>query len=242
MTQTVIPQVRITDAGRSLAFYVDGLGFAVDWEHRFEPGLPLFVQLTRERQTIFLTQHSGDCQVGGAVYFKVPDVDACCRDFRARGIVSTQGPEDTAWGTREMVVTDPDGNRLRFATHAPVEVHPPSKEASPLAVLLRCNDIVETRSFYGDVLGFEVSDTAEGTLTAKGPGGARLIFTTLDPWHSPPRCSGTFYFTVDDVDGLCAAVQGKAALAWGLQDMPYGSREFGIKDCNGYALAFQQKR
>ncbi|WP_397535795.1 hypothetical protein [Roseateles sp.] len=28
--QTVIPQLRITQAARSLAFYVDGLGFEID--------------------------------------------------------------------------------------------------------------------------------------------------------------------------------------------------------------------
>ena len=47
-TQTVIPQLRMTDAERSLRFYVEGLGFAEDWRHQFEPGLPLFVQLTRD--------------------------------------------------------------------------------------------------------------------------------------------------------------------------------------------------
>ena len=46
--QTVIPQLRVTDARASLSFYVDGLGFSVDWEHQFEPGFPLFLQLTRE--------------------------------------------------------------------------------------------------------------------------------------------------------------------------------------------------
>jgi hypothetical protein len=28
----------------------------------------------------------------------------------------TAAPEDAPYGPREMVVTDPDGNRLRFAT------------------------------------------------------------------------------------------------------------------------------
>lgn len=120
MTQTVIPQLRVASASRSLAFYVEGLGFAVDWKHQFEPGFPLFLQLTRAGQTIFLTEHTGDCQLGGAVYFKVPDVDECYRDFSVRSVVSIERPEDTAWGTREMLVTDPDGNRLRFATHAVV--------------------------------------------------------------------------------------------------------------------------
>lgn len=116
MPQTVIPQLRMTNAAQSLTFYVDGLRFAVDWKHQFEPGYPLFIQLTREGQTIFLTEHTGDCQVGGAVYFIVPDADTCFSEFTGRGITATEPPSNTPWGTREFVVTDPDGNRLRFAS------------------------------------------------------------------------------------------------------------------------------
>ena len=116
MSQSVIPQLRITDADTSLRFYVDGLGFTVDWEHRFGPGYPLFVQLTRQDQTIFLTQHAGDCQVGGAVYFKVASADACWAAFAACGNHATNPLACTPWGTREFVLTDPDGNRLRFAS------------------------------------------------------------------------------------------------------------------------------
>jgi len=116
MQQTVIPQHRITDARRSVVFYVDGLGFSIDWQHQFEPGFPIFIQATRDSQTIFLTEHTGDCQVGGAVYFLVKNVDTCHAEFASRGIVATKPLSDTSWGTREFVVTDPDGNRLRFAT------------------------------------------------------------------------------------------------------------------------------
>ncbi len=115
MSQTVIPQFRMMDAERSVPFYVGGLGFEIDWEHRYEPGFPLFMQLTREGQTIFLTEHAGDCEVGGAAYFVVPDVDACYDTFVAGGVTTLSRPEDTPYGTREMMVTDPDGNRLRFA-------------------------------------------------------------------------------------------------------------------------------
>ncbi len=116
MDQTVIPQLRVIKASVSLPLYVQGLGFKVDWQHQFEPGFPTFAQLTRAGQSIFLTEHEGDRQVGGAAYFVVPNVDGCHQDFVGRGIASMQKPEDTAWGPRELVVTDPDGNRLRFAT------------------------------------------------------------------------------------------------------------------------------
>ena len=115
MQQTVIPQLRITNAERSLAFYIDGLGFQVDWQHQFESGYPLFFQITRNEQTIFLTEHSGDCEVGGAVYFRVPDARVCYAEFAQRGIIATKGPENTPWGTCEFLLTDPDGNKLRFA-------------------------------------------------------------------------------------------------------------------------------
>lgn len=116
MQQTVIPQLRITNAERSLSFYVDGLGFTVDWKHQPEPGFPLFLQLTRSGQTIFVTEHAGDCEVGGAVYFKVPDAAACHAEFAARGITATDPPTHTPWETCEFVLTDPDGNKLRFAS------------------------------------------------------------------------------------------------------------------------------
>ena len=71
MPQTVIPQLRMRHADTPLPFYVQGLGFVVDWEHRFDTDMPLFAQLTRDGQTLFLSAHAGDCAVGGAVYFKV---------------------------------------------------------------------------------------------------------------------------------------------------------------------------
>ena len=116
MKQTVVPVLRISGADSAFAFYVDGLGFTVDWEYRHEPGFPVFAQLTRQGQSVFLTEHSDDCQFGGAVYFAVPDVDACFRAFRAASLADVRPPRDTAWKTRELLVVDPDGNRLTFST------------------------------------------------------------------------------------------------------------------------------
>lgn len=115
MTQRVFPQLRMMDWERTRRFYVRGLGFEVDWEHRFEPDLPVFAQVTRDGLSLFLSEHSGDCRVGGAAYFVVDDVNALFEEIRARGIATAQPPEDTPWGTREMGVKDPDGNSLRFA-------------------------------------------------------------------------------------------------------------------------------
>jgi hypothetical protein len=107
-----------------------------------------------------------------------------------------------------------------------------------LTLLLRCSNLRETRDFYRTALGFNVRDTAEGTLTATLGNGA-LVFTDQDLWKAVPALSGTIYFSIPDAESYYGSVRDKVPVSWPLQDMPYGSREFGIRDCNGYGLAFQ---
>jgi catechol 2,3-dioxygenase-like lactoylglutathione lyase family enzyme len=107
-----------------------------------------------------------------------------------------------------------------------------------LSVLLRCEDLAATRKFY-EALGFEVSAPREDPLIVALEGAA-ILFTEHDPWKKKVGFSGTVYFALHDVDAYYAKVYGKTELAWPLQDMDYGSREFGLIDCNGYYIAFQQ--
>jgi hypothetical protein len=58
--QRVIPTLRITDYQRSKSYYVDALGFTVEWEHRFEPHFPVFMSLVRDNMHLYLSQHNGD--------------------------------------------------------------------------------------------------------------------------------------------------------------------------------------
>lgn len=109
-----------------------------------------------------------------------------------------------------------------------------------LIILLRCLDYDETRQFYESALGFVVTNSAEGTLTVELNGG-RLIFTCSDLWEGTPRLSGTLYFTVANVDVYFATVRDRVSVAWPVQSTLYGSREFGVKDCNGYFLAFHEQ-
>jgi hypothetical protein len=44
---SVIPVPRIFDEDKAREFYVDFLGFAIDWEHRFEAGTPGSADLQR---------------------------------------------------------------------------------------------------------------------------------------------------------------------------------------------------
>src|SRR5688572_11145855 len=109
-TQRIVPTLRITDYAASKRFYVDGLGFQIDWEHRFEPHFPVFMQVSRDGLAFFLTEHSGDCPVGGLIHLYVPDVDSWFVEFQARGVPVQQPPNESLQGLRSMTVLDPDGN------------------------------------------------------------------------------------------------------------------------------------
>ena len=111
--QRVIPAVRITQYARSKVFYLEQLGFSLKWEHRFEPNFPVFMCVARDGMQIYLTEHAGDCQVGGLVHFVIPDVHAWHLEFLQRGAPVTDPPNNDL-GFYNMTVTDPDGNQLRF--------------------------------------------------------------------------------------------------------------------------------
>ena len=52
-----IPLLRIFDVAKAHAFYVDFLGFKVDWEHRFDANAPLYEQISRAGCVLHLTEH-----------------------------------------------------------------------------------------------------------------------------------------------------------------------------------------
>ena len=52
MSYRVIPVLRIFDYAKTREFYIDWLGFTIDWEHRFEPDAPLYLQVSREHITL----------------------------------------------------------------------------------------------------------------------------------------------------------------------------------------------
>lgn len=70
----VIPVLRMFDPGKAREFYVTYLGMTIDWEHRFEPGLPLYMQVSRGDLVLHLSEHHGDGTPGTVVYVDTTDV------------------------------------------------------------------------------------------------------------------------------------------------------------------------
>jgi uncharacterized glyoxalase superfamily protein PhnB len=110
-----IPILRIFDQQKAREFYVDFLGFAVDWEHRFEDGLPLYMQVSKGDCLLHLSEHHGDSSPGAAMRIETEDLDAFRHELLAKQYKYVRpGIEETPWGTRDMSVRDPFGNRLTF--------------------------------------------------------------------------------------------------------------------------------
>ncbi len=111
------PILRIFDETKARQFYVDFLGFQVDWEHRFEPGLPLYLQVSRDGCILHLSEHHGDCCPGAAMRIEVDEIDTLHGELTAKQFKHARpAVETTPWGTRDMSVHDPFGNRLTFTT------------------------------------------------------------------------------------------------------------------------------
>ena len=110
------PIVRIFDEAKAREFYVDFLGFRVDWEHRFEPGLPLYMQISRGDCVLHLSEHHGDGSPGGAMRIETSDLDALQRELAGKRYkYARPGIEEMPWG-RDMSIRDPFGNRLTFTS------------------------------------------------------------------------------------------------------------------------------
>jgi catechol 2,3-dioxygenase-like lactoylglutathione lyase family enzyme len=108
--EEAVPILRVADAAVAVRWY-ERLGFAQVWEHRFEPGLPAFVEITRGPVSLFLSEHTGDARPDTLVYLRVRDVDTIATEFDLT-------VEEAPWA-REIELRDPDGNRLRIGALNP---------------------------------------------------------------------------------------------------------------------------
>jgi catechol 2,3-dioxygenase-like lactoylglutathione lyase family enzyme len=110
-----IPVLRIFDAALAKAFYVDWLGFKIDWEFQTGPGGPKYFQMSRRPVVLHLTEHYGDCCPGAKVFINTDDVEVLHRELHSRPNPNMNpGVEVAPWNAKVMDVIDPFGNRLSF--------------------------------------------------------------------------------------------------------------------------------
>jgi catechol 2,3-dioxygenase-like lactoylglutathione lyase family enzyme len=110
-----IPILRIFDPQKAREFYIDFLGFTVDWEHRFDAAAPLYMQISKAGCILHLSEHHGDGCPGTVLFVRMEGLDAFHREITAKGYGHLRpGVEPTPHKSRAMEVTDPFGNRIRF--------------------------------------------------------------------------------------------------------------------------------
>ena len=108
-----VPILRSFDEGKAREFYLDFLGFVVDWEHRFEPGMPLYMQVSRDGIVLHISEHHGDGSPGVRVRIDCVGVRELQAEFIAKKYKNNRpGLERPEWGGLEVTVVDPVGNRL----------------------------------------------------------------------------------------------------------------------------------
>lgn len=118
-----IPVLRIFAVEQALQFYVEFLGFALDFGGPAGgPGTRWYGQVSRCGTTLQLTEHPYDAGPGATVLLWMSGLDALHGELDARRHdVPIWGPavwmpeiEHAPWDARVLTVADPFGNHLRF--------------------------------------------------------------------------------------------------------------------------------
>ena len=104
-----IPILHVASLDASLAYYVDVLGFGLEWR---ASGM---ASVKRGRASIMLCEERQG-QAGTWLWIGVSDADTLHDELRSRGAVIRHPPTNYPWGSREVHVTDPDRHVLRFGS------------------------------------------------------------------------------------------------------------------------------
>jgi len=112
-----VPIFRIFDYQKTIEFYINWLGFKIDWEHK-PNGSPIYMQISLTKIVLHLTEHHGDCCPGGRIH--IEDFDGI-KDYHKKLISANYkynkpGIEKAFYDPKVlcMEVIDPFGNRLTF--------------------------------------------------------------------------------------------------------------------------------
>lgn len=111
-----VPVLRSFDEAQARSFYVDFLGFNIDFEHRFADDYPLYLGVSLSGCTLHLSEHHGDCSPVAKVRIPTADVGAFCKALSAKDskFAVPRSAQETPWGMKETTLVDPFGNKLVF--------------------------------------------------------------------------------------------------------------------------------
>lgn len=114
-----IPVLRMFDEAEAKAFYLDYLGFELDWESRFSPTAPLYMQVHLGEAILHLNGHAKEDAPTSEVNIPVLGLQNYCDYLNAK---ETDYPEAIAVDPRyqgrntDLNIWDPFGNYLIFCS------------------------------------------------------------------------------------------------------------------------------
>ncbi|MCO7505810.1 MULTISPECIES: glyoxalase superfamily protein [unclassified Pseudomonas] len=109
-----IPILRMFDEAKAREFYLDFLGFSVEFEHRFEADLPLYLGIVRNGLQLHLSEHHGDASPGSTVFIPMHNIEQLRDELLAKRYgYGRPDIVEQGWG-KVLEVYDPFGNRIRF--------------------------------------------------------------------------------------------------------------------------------
>jgi len=110
--------------------------------------------------------------------------------------------------------------------------------------VLRVSVMDRAVDWYTRILGFDLiwraTNDGGGENGMLQSGGISLMLSTGSHLGDTPAFTGTLYFETDGVRELYNAVKDAVTVVWPLDTMDYGTLEFGIRDLDGYTLAFSE--
>jgi uncharacterized glyoxalase superfamily protein PhnB len=110
------PILRIFSVEKAKEFYLDFLGFSIDWEQRFGDNYPLYAQVSRSEVALHLSEHHGDASPGSTVFISMQGIADYHRELSGKNYrYNKPAIQDAPWDARVMELSDPFGNRLRFS-------------------------------------------------------------------------------------------------------------------------------
>ena len=114
-----IPVLRMFDEAQAKAFYLDYLGFEIDWESRFSPTAPLYMQIHLGDAILQLNGHAKEDAPISEVNIPVLGLQNYCDYLIAKG---ADYPKPIAVDPRyqgrntDLNIYDPFGNHLVFCS------------------------------------------------------------------------------------------------------------------------------
>lgn len=113
----VTPVFQITDYAQAVAFYLDWLGFGIDWENRTADG-GHYLQVSRGSIVLHLTNHAHESRVGSRALVDFAGLFSFHRLLRQKEAgFGTPLLQKAAWNDKVMLLElfDPAGNCLVLA-------------------------------------------------------------------------------------------------------------------------------